>query len=267
MNGTAGSLGRSLWAMACSGRQPSRRAVAAAIKLCGWRPQRRWPFLTRAGPTDRNLGFDDLLALQFARARHFQALVVGAFDGTTNDPAGRFLLEHDCRAILVEPQPGPFQRLRETWKGHLGRVELVNAAIGAEAGSRPLYCIEPGTEGLPPWAEQVASFDLGHVLKHLEKLPGLERKVSARTVETLSFDDLLERYRVSFLDLLQIDAEGMDAQLLGWFPFERMRPGLLHYEATHMTPEEKPVVRRRLEALGYLVFESDSPADEMAISF
>lgn len=251
--------------MARSGRRPSRRAVAAAIKLCGWRPHRRWPFLTRAGLTDLNLGFDDLLELQFGRSRHFQALVVGAFDGTTNDPAGRFLLERDCRAILVEPQPGPFGRLRETWGGHRELVDLVNAAIDADSGSRTLYCIDPGTEGLPAWAEQVASFDLGHVLKHREALRGLERKVLTRTVETLSFDDLLDRYRVCSLDLLQIDAEGMDAQFLAWFPFERVRPGLLHYETTHMTSEERTAVRRRLEAHGYLVFESDSPTDEMAI--
>src|SRR5450759_3912188 len=102
-----------LRAMAFSGRIPSRRAVAAIAKLCGRRLTRRWPFLPRADEENLNLEFDDILELQYARSRDFVALVVGAFDGVTNDPISQFIQKRRCEAILVEPQPSAFKRLSE----------------------------------------------------------------------------------------------------------------------------------------------------------
>jgi hypothetical protein len=65
--------------------------------------------------------------------------------------------------------------------------------------------------------------------------------------------------------VLQIDAEGMDGQLLRWFPFERVRPGVLHYEAAHMSPAEHERIRERLRGHGYFVREADAPSDDMAV--
>ena len=83
--------------------------------------------------------------------------------------------------------------------------------------------------------------------------PGVAKHLSVRTVATISFKDLLDRYGVKWLDVLQIDAEGMDAQLLAWFPFERVKPALLHYETAHMTEEEHQLVCKRLQQLGYII--------------
>ena len=78
---------------------------------------------------------------------------------------------------------------------------------------------------------------------------------------------MLEKYHVDSLDLFQIDAEGMDAQLLAWFPFERIKPALLHYETAHMTAEQQRAVRNRLNDLGYIIRGGSSPMDDMAILF
>jgi hypothetical protein len=87
-----------------------------------------------------------------------------------------------------------------------------------------------------------------------------------RKVPTVSFEDLLDRHRIRSLDVLQIDAEGIDAQLLTWFPFERIKPALLHYETVHMSEVEQRSVRKRLNDLGYIVHHS-GPMDSMAILF
>jgi FkbM family methyltransferase len=251
--------------MALSRRVPSKRAVAAIAKLCGRQLTRQWPFLTRVGEENSNLNFNDLLELQYARNRNFIALVVGAFDGVENDLTSEFIRKRRCRAILVEPQPGPFKRLRENMREH--NFILINAAIDEVSGFRNIYCVSAGTDGLPSWTEQLASFQKEHILKHENKAPGLSKYLLTLKVPTISFEDLLEKYGVDSLELLQVDAEGMDAQLLAWFPFERIRPGLLHYETAHMTAEERRVVRNRLKELGYLIRNSDSLTDEMAILF
>jgi FkbM family methyltransferase len=251
--------------MALTGR-PSRRAIAAAVKLCGRRLERRWPFFPKAEGKALNLGFNDLLAFQYARSRNFSALVVGAFDGVENDPASQFIRTHQCRALFVEPQPGPFRRLRESMHGHAG-VETLNAAIDEMSGSRDIYCIPPGIEGLPAWTEQLASFRREHLQNHEDRAPGLSRHIVALNVQTLSFDDLLGKYQLQTLDLLQIDAEGADAQLLAWFPFHRVKPAVLHYETAHMSSVEHQSVKQRLKELGYTVLVSDSPTDDMAVLF
>lgn len=244
-------------------RLPSRRALAAAFKVRGRRLEKRWPFFPRASGRALNLRFDDLLELQWARSRDFVVVVVGAFDGVENDPTSRFILARNCRGVLIEPQPAAFERLRRNFAGS-SRVELLNAAIDETSGERVLYSVPAGA-GLPSWVEQIASFSLDHVKKHESQAPGLSARITETRIRTLSFDDLLDELGLDHIDVLQIDAEGMDGQLLRWFPFERTRPAVLHYETVHLTGEDDRAVRARLEKFGYRVFEADAPTDAMAI--
>lgn len=244
----------------------SRRAFAAAFKICGRRLERRWPFVPKALGKDLNLSFDDLLAFQCARAGDFTALVVGAYDGVANDPASEFIRAHGSRAVFVEPQPAPFERLRGSMAGY-PRVDLVNAAIDQKRGSREFFTVPVGIADLPSWTEQLGSFDRAHLLKHEDRAPGLAQHIVTLTVPTLPFTDVLDRFALTALDLLQIDAEGMDAQLLGWFPFERLKPALLYYETVHMTNADHAEVTRHLTQMGYRVFTSESPTDDMAVFF
>lgn len=244
-------------------RIPSRRALAAAFKVRGRRLEKRWPFFPRASGSTLNLRFDDLLELQWARSREFAVVVVGAFDGVENDPVSRFIRSHDCRGVLVEPQPAAFERLRANFAGHR-HIELLNAAIDETSGSRTLYTV-PAASDLPSWIEQIASFSLEHVRKHEAQAPGLSSRIVEQPIRTISFGDLLDELRLDHIDVLQIDAEGLDGEMLRWFPFERVRPGVLHFETTHLSDEDQGAVRRRLEGFGYKVFEADSPTDGMAL--
>ena len=171
MSGDFLRLTANLARMAFSSRS-SRKAIAAAFKVCGHRLETRWPLLPKATGKDLNLSFDDLLAFQWARAGEFSALVVGAYDGVANDPASEFIRVHGARAVFVEPQPGPFGRLRGSMAGY-PRVDLVNAAIDRKSGSREFFTVPSGIVGLPAWSEQLGSFDRAHLLKHEDRAPGL----------------------------------------------------------------------------------------------
>jgi FkbM family methyltransferase len=257
------AFGPSIAGMARSGRIPSNRALAAFAQLYGWRLERRRPFLRRLHTGEFTLGFLDLLELQFARSNDVQILVVGAFDGVTNDPISTFIAERDCRAIFIEPQPTAFERLRANWGGR-DKFAFFNAAIDRQSGTRTMYCVSPSVAELPRWTEQLASFHLDHLLKHEVQAPGLSDHIISVQAPTLSFDALLDACDLRSLDVLQIDAEGLDAQLLAWFPFGRLKPALLHYEIAHMTVAEHLEVAGRLKGLGYSVMSGDSATDEMA---
>jgi FkbM family methyltransferase len=250
--------------IALSGQVPSRRALATLAKLQGRRLERRWPFLPKAQPGSLNLGFEDVLEFQYARSRKFFVVVIGAYDGVENDPVSNFVRTHRCNGIFVEPQPGVFERLRQNL-GRFDQLNLLNAAIDRATGEREFFRIPPGIPGLPQWTEQLASFKRAHLEKHEDRAPGVSSHIEATTVATISFDDLLRTYAVKHIDVLQIDAEGMDALLLSWFPFERIRPVVVHYEIAHMTGEELRQTRETLASLGYSLYPTESPTDEMAI--
>lgn len=253
-----------IWAFIKAGRMPSKRALAALTKLHGSRFERSWPYLKTADHGNLNLGFDDVLEFQYARRRSFLVLVVGAYDGVENDPLSKFILGHDCAGIFVEPQSGVFARLRKNLEGH-PRFHLVNAAVDELTGTREFFQVRGGIAGFPQWTEQLASFSKEHIAKHEERVPGLSSQITSTIVNTISFQDLLDKFQVRSIDVLQIDAEGVDALLLSWFPFDRVKPGVVHYEIEHMSGDELHKTRATLRAHGYRLYPTESPMDEMAI--
>ena len=86
-------------------------------------------------------------------------------------------------------------------------------------------------------------------------------------VQTLSFTELLNQFSLTSLDLLQIDAEGMDAKLLSLFPFSILRPAVVYYENAHMTSTERDSTRLRLRQLGYRFCEHETSLDDLAVLF
>ncbi len=247
-----------------TGRIPSRRALAALAKLHGIRLEHRWPIFIKTGNDDLNLYYEDVLEFQFARSRNFIFMNIGAFDGLENDPISRFARHRRCNGILLEPQPGVFKRLCDNYRD-FPHFKLLNMAIDETSGSREMYYIPPNIKGLPAWTEQLASFKKEHLLKHESKAPGLTQHIQNQTIQTISFNDLLDQFKLDRIDVLQIDAEGMDVQLLYWFPFDRIKPSVLHYETAHMSTIEHREVKNRLKSFGYVVREADSPLDDMAV--
>jgi FkbM family methyltransferase len=205
-----------------------------------------------------------VLEFQYARSRRFLFVTIGAYDGLVNDPVSRFVRSHDCHGILLEPQPAAYARLCANYSS-FPQCKPLNAAIDEVSGSRTLHYVPAGNPNLPEWTEQIASFQREHVEKHEAQAPGLSACIRSQDIRTISFNDLLDMFQLQAVDVLQIDAEGMDGQLLAWFPFERLKPAVLHYETTHLSSDDLRAVRDRLKRFGYSVREADSPSDDMAV--
>src|SRR5215813_13603159 len=104
------------------------------------------------------------IRIRFAlRDRPSPVLVeVGVNDGKTGDPLYRMIRNNRYgKALLIEPIPYLFERLRGTYSG-FRHCTLVNVAIGPTAGTMPIYYIDPRARGLlpdlPPYFEELASF-------------------------------------------------------------------------------------------------------------
>lgn len=187
--------------------------------------------------------FPDLLGLNFIQ--------IGANDGRRFDPINPYVTRYAWRGVLVEPVPGNFRHLQRTYAGN-ARLTFLQAAVDLQPGRRTIYHLREDLPGpVPEWAWGLASFDRSHLL-HAVKAQGWSEDVIAATdVPAITWPEVWEKLPGGRCDLLVIDTEGYDVTLLRAAGLKEHRPRLLHFEHTHVSPEERLAFYQELIALGY----------------
>lgn len=179
---------------------------------------------------------------------------IGSNDGVTNDPLNETVRARGWSGVLVEPLPRMFERLVANYQGVPG-LTFANVAIAPEEGTLTLYTVER-RPGEPEWADQIASFDREVTMRHTYALKDLENRIVPVDVECLTIGSLVARYGLTTIDLLHIDAEGLDYELVSALPMnEPWTPRFLIFEAKHMTVENYDSLRARLKRGGYHFFD------------
>jgi FkbM family methyltransferase len=187
-----------------------------------------------------------------AHARYtpdFFFIQIGAFDGRTEDPIHDMVIEHGWSGILLEPRRRYFEELLRTYADRAG-LQFRNAAVSEEPGMRTMYGIPPHAD-LPGWAPEVASFDRGLLAR--TGLPDLDRRIETEEVQCVTLEAVLEQAPAGHLDLLQIDAEGYDAQILEMLDLDRFRPTIIHFEHHALASEVHTRLLDRLRGHGYRI--------------
>jgi FkbM family methyltransferase len=231
-----------------------RRAKAKALEAGrrrGVEVRRRPQVLLDEPDAELQVTLDHLVAQRMmAGESELFVVQVGAFDGQTNDPIHDWIIRYGWRGVLVEPQARYFAKLEETYAG-FPKLSLRNVALAHESGRRPFYTLPADTPGVPDWVGQLASFDRSTIVAHKHLIPNIEELIRADDVECVTFEDLLEG--VDRVDLLQVDAEGFDAEIIRMFDFDRWRPSIVNFESVHLSPEDHDAVLRLLVGHGYRV--------------
>jgi FkbM family methyltransferase len=191
----------------------------------------------------------DLVALQMLSKRDFFFVQIGANDGITNDPIHEFVINHNWRGILVEPDPIPFAKLVANYEGKPGLI-FENCAVANETGARILYVMEDNPT-LPAWTSGMGSLDRSVLLRH--NIPNVVNFIREKSVKCITLDELFLRHNVKAIDLLQIDAEGYDYEILMMFNLSRWKPSIIHYEDKHIPTRERAALMDVLIAHGYKV--------------
>lgn len=226
----------------------SAEGVAGVVRRVAWR------------------GFLSLLA----RVPDVRIVQVGAFVGATgNDPIYRFLRRHfdpalptfrpDARALLVEPEPRHFERLKANYS-HLANIAFENVAVDTNEGIMPFYSLDrdPKADGFPEWLEQLGSLRedrMTRMFAAIEKDPAAQAWYLAhrRTIEvpTVRLEPLLRKHSFGRVDFLQIDTEGSDYRVLSSIDLKRLRPRFINYEHQLLGPEAL-ACRAMVQGAGYL---------------
>jgi FkbM family methyltransferase len=178
---------------------------------------------------------------------------VGANDGKTADPIFRTIQKSShWRAMLIEPVPHMFERLKENYAG-IERCTLVNVAIAPSSGSLPIYYVDPKAKEvmpeIPDYFEQLPSFDKQKVLDFLG--PKGASLLREQMVETAPLSELLPRHGIKEVDFLQIDAEGFDYEVLKTFPFDAMKPAIVCIENCHLSESDRAAASAMMDKHGY----------------
>jgi FkbM family methyltransferase len=203
----------------------------------------------------RAIQFDDVICrYMFEHGEVCNFIQVGAYDGVSTDPLHRYIGPCGWRGIMLEPQPGPAAQLRQLYKDNADIVVL-EAAVDSERITRTLYTLE--CENLPKWAGGMASFERRQILQQDYLIPGIERLIRELRVDCIPFSEIIEVHPgAKELDLLQIDAEGADGYILSLFPFDQLKPAIVHWKIKNMTKLEQEAVLDLLCEQGYLISRS-----------
>jgi FkbM family methyltransferase len=174
---------------------------------------------------------------------------IGSNDGKSNDPFYPLLSSHPSwRALLVEPIPSLFERLKVNYADR-PNTGFVNAAItDGPPGERVFYYLSDAAKvalpDLPPYYDQLGSFDRAHIFKHVG--PEVEPFVLSSKFPTLSLPGLLEANEIEKVDVLHIDAEGYDWEILRQLDLQKYSPVAILFEHVHLSKEALEEARNKL---------------------
>lgn len=181
--------------------------------------------------------------------RGVRFLQVGSNDGRFGDPIAPLIQAHnDWEGIFVEPVPYAFEGLKRHY-GEEQRFTFEKLAVGEGFEEKPFYYVSEQAKmalgsSLPPWYDQLGSFQRAHIVKHLDGV--LEPYIVEEKIECVPLSYILEKNDVQRIDLLHIDTEGFDYRVLRQFDIERFRPRVILFEHKHLQAAELRSAYERL---------------------
>ena len=104
---------------------------------------------------------------------------------------------------------------------------------------------------LPPYYDQLGSFNREHIVKHLDG--ALEPFILEKRVQVRRLSGLLDERRIAEVHLLHVDVEGFDFEVLKSLDFSRHAPVLIFIEHKHLAADDRDAMARLLAGNGYSV--------------
>lgn len=166
----------------------------------------------------------DFIHFQVKNMDHdnFYFMQIGASDGVQNDPLYGLIKQFDWAGIMLEPQKKSFYSLKLNYYNRESKIKLLNFALSDKNETRKLYkCKYRGKE-----IEQLSSL----VLRDSDRENIYFDENYFEQVNCVTFEFLIEKYKIKKIDLLLVDTEGYDFNIIQMFPFEKFQPKIIQFE-------------------------------------
>jgi FkbM family methyltransferase len=163
----------------------------------------------------------------------FGLVVIGAHSGIWLSS----LLEKykDQNTLLVEPVPYNIKLLKENTLKYKN-VKIETSAISKKKENKKFYFIKPESiKSLGKhWASEIGSFDKKHIINHKKKRFDVsDSDIEEIKIQYLTFSDLLTKYDISSIDMLQIDAEGSEFEIMDSINYKDVKINKIFFESKH----------------------------------
>lgn len=197
--------------------------------------------------------------------QRLKLLQVGANNGEHEDPVVNLIKDDIVEAILVEPLPHLAEMLQVRYARNAA-VKVEQCAIGVRQGALPFFFLQDnvGTD-----LTAISSLDRDYVRKwerHFNRvaLPGQivvmhEMPVTVRTV-----GELLDDNGWNELDILVVDAEGLDGEIVRSVLTTDLPIKVIFFEYSNLSWAEYAAVTSELKRADYKMAQSGK--DILAIS-
>ncbi len=172
---------------------------------------------------------------------------IGANDGVSFDDFAEWVKEYQLTGVCVEPIPRYYEVLALVYRDLPG-VKTLNAAIHPSETSATIFSIKPSKVRIV-FQNGWASFNR----EHLKKLGAEDHEIQEETVACVTMSAVYEKYfRGERVDVIQIDAEGFDAEVIKNIDFALFRPQIIRFEHTHLNEKDLKETCDLLKKHGYV---------------
>ena len=155
--------------------------------------------------------------------------------------------------LLVEPVPYNITLLKENTAKYKN-ISIETSAVSEKNQIKKFYYVKPDAVKKlgKHWASGIGSFDKQHILNHkYKRFMVSDTDIEEVDVQYLTFSDLIEKYSISSINLLQIDVEGAEFEILNSIDFEKIEIKKIIFEFKHFdgTFKEGPKLKSIKEKL------------------
>ena len=194
---------------------------------------------------------------------NFGLVVIGAHSGIWLTS----LLEKykEQSILLVEPVPHNIQELKENISKYKD-IKIETSAVSSKNEVKKFYFVKPESVKKlgKHWASGIGSFDKQHILNHKNKRFKVENSdIEEIEIQYLTFTDLVNKYSITSIEMLQIDVEGAEYQILNSIDFIKISIQKIIFEFKHFdgTFKEGPklkLIKEKLVNSNYLITVLDN---------
>ena len=182
---------------------------------------------------------------------NFGLVVIGAHSGVWL--TSLFEEYQNQNVLLVEPVPYNISLLKENTAKY-NNINIETSAVSEKNEIKKFYYVKPDAVKKlgKHWASGIGSFDKQHILNHKNKrFLVSDSDIEEVNIQYLSFSNLIKKYSISSIDLLQIDVEGVEFDILNSIDFEKIEIKKIIFEFKHFdgTFKEGPKLKSIKEKL------------------
>ncbi len=166
--------------------------------------------------------------------------------------------------ILVEPVPYNIKILKKNFSNKENIFICKNPIFSENKKEKFYYVKESSIHKLKKhWASGIGSFNKQHILNHRSKRFEIQdNDIDFLDIDFITFEDLINKYKIKSINKLQIDVEGAEFEILNTINFKKIEIKSIQFESKHFdgtfTEGSKlEKIKKKLTENGYKLTEID----------